>query len=164
MPLKIAMLTINFPRPRMGRLICLAGALVLAPSAVWAAMATQCEHDRGLLAKNWKKTTAETLLFVCRGHYVSDMKILLTQTDRGDFNLTVALEGKVYRGTIFGKPVERLRAQSGNYVLNSEKSCFIRGNLSKPAILHFGERELPGDLTYFSADNSLDYIDCDSPK
>jgi hypothetical protein len=148
------------------RLIYLAIALALAPSAARAALPDQCgrARDRAFTANTAKDIATGAVLFVCYGHYVSGMKVLLTPRDDGDFMLTVAVEGHVYSALIFGKPVERLRSQSGNYVLNSEKGCFIRGKLTKPAILHFGEKELPGDLTYFAARDSLDYIDCDAPR
>ena len=152
---------------RLRRLIYLALALTLAPGAVRAALPDQCgrARDRAFAADTAKDIASGTVLFVCYGHYVSGMKVLLTPKDGGDFMLMVAVEGHVYSALIFGKRVERLRAQSGNYVLNSDKSCFIRGKLTKPAILHFGgEKELPGDLSYFVAGDSLDYIDCDAPK
>jgi hypothetical protein len=151
---------------RLRRLIYLALALALAPSVARAALPDQCgrARDRAFAADTAKDIASGTVLFVCYGHYVYGMKVLLTPGDGGDFMLTVVVEGHVYSALIFGKQVERLRAQSGNYVLNSDKSCFIRGKLTKPAILHFGgEKELPGD-PYFAARDSLDYIDCDAPK
>jgi hypothetical protein len=146
------------------RLISLAAALAAIPGVAWAIAEDQCERDRNILAKNWKEIPAKTLLFVCHDHYVSEMKVLLTPRDTGDFTLTVAVEGEVYRAIILGKDVGRLRAQTGSYVLNSEKSCLIRGNLSAPAILHFGEPAASGDFGFFSAHDSLDYIDCEAPK
>jgi hypothetical protein len=92
------------------------------------------------------------------------MKIMLAPRDIGDFRLTVTVDGHAYSALIFGKPLERLRANSGNYVLESEKSCFIRGRLTKPAILHLGDKELYGDPAYFSAHDLFDNIYCEAPK
>ena len=93
------------------------------------------------------------------------MKVLLAPRNVGDFRLTVTVDGHAYSALVFGKPLERLRANSGDYVLESDKSCFVRGELSKPAILHLGgEKGLPGDRAYFAARDSLNYIDCDAPK
>jgi hypothetical protein len=152
---------------RLRRLIYLALALALAPGAARAALPDQCgrARDRAFAADTAKDIASGTVLFVCYGHYVSGMKVLLTPKDGGDFALTVAVDGHVYSALILGKEVERLRAQSGNYVLNSDKSCFIRSKLTKPAILYFGGgKDVPGDLSYFAARDSLDYIDCDAPK
>jgi hypothetical protein len=104
------------------------------------------------------------VLFVCQSKYVSGMKVLLAPRKDGDFRLTVTVDGHAYSALIFGKLLERLRANSGNYVLESDKSCFIRGELTKPAILHLGgDKELFGDRAYFTASDLLNYIDCAAP-
>ena len=94
------------------------------------------------------------------------MKILLAPRNVGDFRLTVTVDGHPYSALIFGKPLERLRANSGTYVLESDKSCFIRGKLTKPAILNLGDDKVLGlgHTAYFAARDTLDYIDCDAPK
>jgi hypothetical protein len=129
---------------RLRRLIYLAIALALAPSAARAALPDQCGRDRAFAADTAKDIASGTVLFVCYGHYVSGMKVLLTPKDGGDFALTVTVAGHVYSELIFGKRVERLRAQSGNYVLNSEKSCFIRGKLTnRPFSILAARRDCP---------------------
>ena len=147
-------------------LICLVLTLALAPGAARAAMPDQCGRvrDRAFAADAAKDIASGTLLFVCHSKYVSGMEILLAPRNVGDFRLTVTVDGHPYSALIFGKPLERLRANSGTYVLESDKSCFIRGKLTKPAILHLGDKELFGDPAYFAARDTLDYIDCDAPK
>jgi hypothetical protein len=75
------------------------------------------------------------------------------------------VDDDVYRGFISAEEAKLLRAQKGNFLLGSEDSCFIRGNFSKPAILHFGTTGLFGDLPYFAAKESLDMLnECAAPK
>ena len=148
------------------RRIYLVITLALAPGAALAVMPDQCGsvRDRRFVADAAKDIASGTVLFVCHSKYVSGMKILLAPGNVGDFRLTVTVDGHFYSAPIFGKRLERLRAKSGNYVLESEKSCFIHGELTKPAILHLGDKELFGDPAYFAARESLNYVDCDAPK
>jgi len=148
------------------RLIYFVMTLALVPGGARAAMPDQCGRvrDRAFAAEAAKDIASGTLLFVCHSKYVSGMKILLAPRNAGDFRLTVTVDGRSYSALVFGKPLERLRAKIGNYVLESENSCFIRGELSKPAILHLGDKELFGDPAYFAARDSLNYINCDAPK
>ena len=148
----------------LSRLIYL--VIALAPGAALAAMPDQCGsvRDRRFAADAAKDIASGAVLFVCHSKYVSGMKILLAPRDVGDFKLTVTVDGHAYSALIFGKPLERLRANSGNYVLESEKSCFIRGRLTKPAILHLGDKELFGDPAYFAARDLFDHINCEAPK
>ena len=125
---------------RLRGLICLVFTLALAPDMAHAAMPDQCGRvrDRAFAADAAKDIASGTVLFVCQSKYVSGMKILLAPRGVGDFRLTVTVDGHAYSADIFGKRLDRLRANSGDYVLESDKSCFIRGELSKPAILHLG--------------------------
>ncbi len=149
--------------PGLRQLVCLVITLALAPGGARAAMPDQCGpvRDRAFAADAVKDIASGTVLFVCHSKYVSGMKVLLAPGHDGDFRLTVTVDGHAYSAPVFGKPLERLRANSGDFVLESDKSCFIRGELTKPAILHLGGE---GDPAYFSARDSLNYVDCDAPK
>jgi len=150
------------------RLICLVITLALAPGAARAAMPDQCGRvrDRAFAADAAKDIASGTVLFVCHSKYVSGMKILLAPRNVGDFRLTVTVDGHAYSALILRKELEPLRANSGNYVLESDKSCLIRGKLTKPAILNLGDDKVLGlgHTAYFAAHDTLDVIYCDAPK
>jgi hypothetical protein len=60
---------------------------------------------------------------------------------------------------------ERLRKRTGLYLLRSEASCFIRGNLSGPAILHLDATNASDVGDFFATKGALNMIeDCEAAK
>ena len=54
---------------------------------------------------------------------------------------------------------ERLRKKTGLYVLRSEKSCFIRRNLSNVSVLNFRDDSGFNNLSFLLAKDLLDAIE-----
>jgi hypothetical protein len=96
---------------KLGRI---APALLVVSVLVAPAIAADCDADRARFPKNWKDVAAETQVLTCRGHCIK-LKVFLTP-----------------------RP-ESGKQQKGLYILYSEKTCFIRGNYSSPAVVSFAD-------------------------
>ena len=77
--------------------------------------------------------------------------------------LTVVNDKDVYRAILDPRDVDRLKRQTGLYILYSEKTCFIRGNYNNPAILSFGDGSMSNGFDFLSAANALDAFDSCEP-
>ena len=142
----------------------LLSSLLAASTLGTIADAANCEADRQLYPKNWKAVTNETLLFTCPGHYVR-LKIFLTPRNESTLMLTVVNGKDVYRAIMDPRDVDRFKHQAGLYILYSEKTCFIRGNYSSPAILSFGDGSRSNAINFLFAANSLDaFYSCEPAK
>jgi hypothetical protein len=141
--------------------IALSGAL-LAITTV--AHATNCEADRELFPKNWKAVANEKPLFTCSGHYVR-LQIFLTPRNESTLMLTVVNEKNVYRAIVDPREADRFKQQTGLYILYSDKTCFIRGNYSSPAVLSFRDGSMSNAFNFLFAASALDAFDgCEPAK
>lgn len=141
----------------------LAGAVTLAVIGS-AAHAANCEGDRKLFPKDWKAVANETPLFSCAGRYIH-LRIFLTPQTGSTLLLTVVNDKDVYRAILDPRDVDRLKRQTGLYILYSEKTCFVRGDYNGPAILSFADGSMSNGFDFLSAANVLDAFDrCEPAK
>jgi hypothetical protein len=143
----------------------LLAALLAASAFASPATAANCEADRALFPKNWNATGGETPLFTCRGHYIS-LKVFLTERKEDSLMLTVVNDKNVYRAKLSPREADRFKKQEGLYILYSEKTCFIRGNYSSPAVLNFADdSKVNSYFNFLFAANSLDAFEgCEPVK
>jgi hypothetical protein len=145
------------------RMWVLSAALLAAISSA-ANAATDCGIQRKSFPKNWTAVDKETPLFTCRDRYI-ELKIFLSKNDETTAMLTVVNDKKVYRAIVDVREADAIRQQKGLYILNSENTCFVRGNYSQPAVLNFGDKSLSGPLGFLFAMNRLDeFNECDAVK
>jgi hypothetical protein len=111
--------------------IALLGALLAASTFSEIAAAANCDGDRKLYPKDWKTVAGETPLFTCAGRYVR-LKVFLTKRSETTLMLTVMNDKSIYRAIVDARDVDRIKQQTGLYILYSEKTYFIRGNYSSP--------------------------------
>jgi hypothetical protein len=141
-------------------------ALLAMGAAVGAfansAIAANCEGDRKLYPKNWKAVAAETPLFACRGRYIS-LKVFLTPSDKFNVMLTAVSDTSVYRALVDSREADRIRQQKGLYILYSEKTCFIRGTFTNPAVLSFSDGSISNGFNFLFAADRLDALDACEP-
>ena len=142
-------------RPAFVVAIALAGALVAAALSATAARAANCDADRKLFPKDWASVASETPLYTCNGHYVH-LQVFLTPRGETTLLLTVVNDSRVYRAIVDVSQVDRIKQQTGLYILNSEKTCFIRGTYMSPAVLNFGDRTLSNGANFLFAADRLD--------
>jgi hypothetical protein len=143
--------------------LMLLGALLSAAVAT-AASAANCESDRRLYPKDWTAVANETPLFNCRGRYAS-LEIFLSRRSESTLLLTVVNGKSVYRAIMDPRETDRFRQQTGVYILYSEKTCFIRGNYSYPAVLSFSDGSMSNAFNFLFAANSLDaFNNCEPAK
>ena len=143
-------------------LLALAATLFISPAV--AMPADQCENERASYPKNWKSVANEKLLLSCHGHYVR-LKIYLTP-GKDELLLTVVTDDKdVYRTHLTKARADRLKEQAGIYILNSEKTCFVRGGFNNPAVLSFIDNPGFNEWGFLFAKNDLNVIDdCETAK
>jgi hypothetical protein len=129
-----------------------------------SAIAADCDADRKHYPKNWKAVAAETPLFICRGRYIG-LKVFLTTHNESTMMLTVVSDKNVYRAFVDLREADRIKQQKGLYILYSEKTCFIRGNYSSPAVLSFGDGSMLNGFNFLFATDRLDaFEDCEPVK
>jgi hypothetical protein len=139
-------------------------AALLSVVSSTAGAAVDCDVQRKFFPKNWAAVDKETPLFRCRNRYI-DLKIFLSQRDETQAMLTVVNDAKVYRAIVDLRAADAVRRQSGLYILNSEKTCFIRGVYSQPAVLHFGDKAPLSPGNFLFAVNRLDaFAGCEPVK
>jgi hypothetical protein len=139
-------------------------ALIAATGFSWTAGAANCDGDRKLYPKEWSAVAAETPLFTCNSRYLR-LRVFLTRRDESTLMLTVANDKSVYRAIVDGRDAERIRKQTGLYILYSQKTCFIRGNYSSPAVLSFADNSMSNSVNFRFAADSLNAFDaCESSK
>jgi len=93
------------------------------------------------------------------------LQIYLSERSETTFMLTVVNDKKVYRAIMNPGQADRLRKQTGLYILYSEKTCFIRGNYNEPAVLSFADGSVSSLRNLLFAANSLDsFDDCEPAK
>jgi hypothetical protein len=135
-------------------------ALLLAATIFPAvANAANCEADRQLYPKNWNAAVNETPLFTCSGRYIHLRVFLTRRRNESTLLLTVVNDKNVYRAILDPREADRFKQQTGLYILYSEKTCFIRGNYSSPAVLSFGDGSMSNAFNFLFAANSLDEFD-----
>lgn len=117
----------NWPTALLGSLLALSALCNRADAA-------NCEADRQLYPENWKAVRNETLLFTCRGRYIR-LKIFLTPRNKSTLMLTVVNGKNVYRAIMDPRDATRFKQQTGLYILYSESTCFIRGQLQQSCCL-----------------------------
>jgi hypothetical protein len=139
-------------------------ALALLAMAAFAspAIAADCDAERKQFPKKWKDVAAETPLFACRGRYMS-LKVYLTPRNEFTMMLTVASDNAVYRTGVDVRDADRIRQQKGLYILYSEKTCFIRGNYSNPAVLSFAVGSRSNGFNFLFAADRLDALETCEP-
>lgn len=142
--------------------IALLGALLAASTFSKIAAAANCDGDRKLYPKDWKAVAGETPLFTCNGRYLR-LRVLLTKRSETTLMLTVANDKNVYRAIVDARDADRIKQQTGLYILYSEKTCFIRGNYSSPAVLSFGDGSMSNSFNFLFAANALDEFDSCEP-
>jgi hypothetical protein len=144
--------------------IALLGALLAASSFSEIAAAANCDGDRKLYPKDWKTVAGETPLFNCNSRYLR-LRILLTKRSETTLMLTVANDKSIYRAIVDVRDADRIKQQTGLYILYSEKTCFIRGNYSSPAVLSFGDGSMSNSFNFLFAANALDeFASCEPAK
>ena len=90
---------------------------------------------------------------------------LLSKQDETTAMLTVVNDKKVYRAIVDVGQADAIRQRKGLYILNSENTCFVRGNYSQPAVLNFGDKTPSGPLGFLFAMNRLDeFNECEAVK
>ena len=137
-------------------------ALLAVSTLASSAIAANCDGDRKLYPKNWKAVSDETPLFTCRGRYIS-LRVFLTPRNEFTMMLTVASDKSVYRAIVDVRETDRIKQQKGLYILYSEKTCFIRGNFSSPAVLRFGDGSISNGFNFLFAADSLDAFEACEP-
>jgi hypothetical protein len=142
--------------------ISLLGALLAAVGFSKLAEAANCDGDRKLYPRDWKVVADETPMLTCAGRYAR-LKIFLTRRSESTLLLTVANEKSVYRAIVDVRDADRIKQQTGLYILYSEKTCFIRGNYSSPAVLSFADGSRSNAANFLFAANSLDEFDSCEP-
>jgi hypothetical protein len=142
--------------------IALLGALLAASTFSEIAAAANCDGDRKLYPKDWKTVAGETPLFTCAGRYVR-LKVFLTKRSETTLMLTVMNDKSIYRAIVDARDVDRIKQQTGLYILYSEKTYFIRGNYSSPAVLSFADRSMSNSFNFLFAANAIDEFDSCEP-
>jgi hypothetical protein len=137
-------------------------AVLVAWAFASSAIAANCDADRKLYPKNWKAVATEAPLFTCNGHYVG-LKVFLTPRNESTVMLTVASDKSVYRAIVDVRDADRIKQQKGLYILYSEKTCFIRGNYSSPAVLNFGDGSMSNGFNFLFAADTLDAFETCEP-
>ena len=127
------------------------------------ARAADCDADRARFPKNWKAVADETPVLSCKSRYIS-FKVFLTPRKESGMMLTVAGDKGVYRALVGDRDADRIKQQKGLYILYSEKTCFIRGNYSNPAVLNFSDDSMSNNINFLFAAGSLDHFDCQPVK
>jgi hypothetical protein len=146
------------------RTIALSGALLAATLLATEAGAANCAGDRKLYPKDWKSVAGETPLFTCAGRYVR-LQVFLTRRGETTLMLTVVDDSRVYRAIADVREADRIEQQTGLYILNSEKTCFIRGNYASPAVLSFSDRSMSNAFNFLFAADRLDAFDgCEAAR
>ena len=140
----------------------LLGALLAASTFSEIAAAANCDGDRKLYPKDWKTVAGETPLFTCAGRYVR-LKVFLTKRSETTLMLTVMNDKSIYRAIVDARDVDRIKQQTGLYILYSEKTYFIRGNYSSPAVLSFADRSMSNSFNFLFAANALNEFDSCEP-
>jgi hypothetical protein len=139
-------------------------ALILATNVPGTAGAANCEGDRKLYPREWNAVAAETPLFTCNGHYLR-LRVFLTRRDESTLMLTVVNDKSVYRAIVDARYADRIRKQTGLYILYSQRTCFIRGNYSSPAVLSFADGSTSNSVNFLFAADSLDaFYACEPSK
>jgi hypothetical protein len=77
--------------------------------------------------------------------------------------LTVVNDKSIYRAIVDARDVDRIKQQTGLYILYSEKTYFIRGNYSSPAVLSFADRSMSNSFNFLFAANAIDEFDSCEP-
>jgi hypothetical protein len=69
----------------------------------------------------------------------------------------------VYRALVDSREADRIRQQKGLYILYSEKTCFIRGTFTNPAVLSFSDGSISNGFNFLFAADRLDALDACEP-
>jgi hypothetical protein len=147
---------------KLGRIALLVALLAMSVFA-GPAYSANCDADRARFPKNWKDVAAETPVLTCRSRYIN-LKVFLTPRPESGVMLTVVGDRSVYRANIGERAADRIKQQKGLYILYSEKTCFIRGNYSSPAVLSFADDPMSNSFNFLFAAGSLDAFECEPAK